>query len=235
MTQRVCEMKNESKLGYIGHRKRIKEKYKKGGLSGWLDYEVLEFALSYSIPQKDTKAIAKQLLNKFKSINAVLDANRADLQTLFGISEHTALFLNFLKDIAIIYLETGLFDRDLLSSPECVYNYLKASLKGNNDEEFKVLFLNNKNHLIATETLQKGTVDKATIYPRKVVERALYNHAVGIIIAHNHPSGILKPSQDDCAVTKAIKDALKTVEVNFLDHIIIGGNDYFSFNNKGLI
>ena len=228
-------MKNESKLGYIGHRKRIKEKYKKGGLSGWLDYEVLEFALSYSIPQKDTKAIAKQLLNKFKSINAVLDANRADLQTLFGISEHTALFLNFLKDIAIIYLETGLFDRDLLSSPECVYNYLKASLKGNNDEEFKVLFLNNKNHLIATETLQKGTVDKATIYPRKVVERALYNHAVGIIIAHNHPSGTLKPSKEDCAVTKSVKDALKTVDISLLDHIIIGGNDYFSFNSKGLI
>lgn len=99
MTQRVCEMKNKLKSDYIGHRKRIKEKYKKGGLSGWLDYEVLEFALSYSIPQKDTKAIAKQLLSKFKSINAVLDANRKDLQALFGISEHTALFLNFLEDV----------------------------------------------------------------------------------------------------------------------------------------
>ena len=232
MTQRVCEMKNKLKSDYIGHRKRIKEKYKKGGLSGWLDYEVLEFALSYSIPQKDTKAIAKQLLSKFKSINAVLDANRKDLQTLFGISEHTALFLNFLKDMTIIYLKTGLFDRNLLSSPECVYNYLKASLKGANDEEFKILFLNNKNHLIATETLQKGTVDKATIYPRKVVERSLYNHAVGVIIAHNHPSGTLQPSQDDQEITRAIKDALKTVEITLLDHIIVGGNDYYSFKNN---
>ena len=104
-------MSETSKPDYLGHRKRIKEKYKAGGLKGWLDYEVLEFALLYAIPRKDTKVIAKELLSKFKSINGVLDADRKELEKVYGISEHTALFLNFLKDIAVFYLEKGLYKK----------------------------------------------------------------------------------------------------------------------------
>lgn len=220
---------------YIGHRQRIKDKYKKSGIDGWLDYEVLELVLSYAVARKDTKPIAKELINRFKTINGVLDADSRELKSISGISEHTTLFLKLLKDIAILYLENGLHNKDLLSSPEVVFDYLKVSLKGCVDEEFKTLFLNGSNHLIAVEALQSGTVNRSVVYPRKLVERALYHHAVGVIIAHNHPAGTLKPSKEDCAVTKAINDALKTVEISLLDHIIIGGNDYFSFNSKGLI
>ncbi len=220
---------------YTGHRRRIKNKYKKSGIAGWLDYEVLELVLSYAVARKDTKPIAKELLTRFKTINGVLNADREELKNVPGISEHAALFLNLLKDIAILYLEIGLHDKDLLSSPEVVFDYLKASLKGAADEEFKTLFLNGRNQLIDVETLQTGTVNKSVVYPRKIVERSLHYHAVGVIIAHNHPAGTLKPSKDDCAVTKSIKDALKTVEINLLDHIIIGGNGYFSFNEKGLL
>ena len=220
---------------YIGHRKRIKDKYKKSGIDGWLDYEVLELVLSYAIARKDTKPIAKELMTRFKTINGILDADSKELKSISGISEHTTLFLKLLKDIAVLYLENGLHSKDLLSSPELVFDYLKASLKGCVDEEIKALFLNGRNQLIAVEALQTGTVNRSVVYPRKIVERALYHHAVGVIIAHNHPAGTLKPSKDDCAVTKSIKDALKTVEITLLDHIIIGGNDYFSFNKKGLI
>jgi len=223
-----------SKPDYIGHRKRIKEKYKAGGLDGWLDYEVLELALSYAIPRKDTKPIAKELLSKFKSINGVLDADRKELEKVWGISEHTALFLGFLKDIAILYLEKGLYNKDLVSSPDVVYDYLKASLKGTVDEEFKAMFLNSRNRLLAVETIQTGTVNKSVVYPRKIAERALYNRASGVIIAHNHPGGSLNPSEDDCRVTKAIKDALKTVDIVLLDHILIGGDSYFSFRENSL-
>jgi len=223
------------KSSYIGHRQRIKDKYKKSGIDGWLDYEVLELALSYAIVRKDTKPIAKELITRFKTINGILDADREELKSVPGISEHAALFFSLLKDIAILYLESGLHNKNLLSSSEVVYAYLKASLKGSADEEFKTLFLNGSNQLIAVETLQTGTVNRSVVYPRKIVERALYHHALGVIIAHNHPAGTLKPSQDDCAVTKTIRDALKTVEISLLDHIIIGGNDYFSFNEKGLI
>jgi len=116
-----------------------------------------------------------------------------------------------------------------------VFDYLKASLRGCVDEEFKALFLNGRNQLLSVETLQTGTVNRSVAYPRKIVERSLYHHAVGVIIAHNHPAGTLKPSKDDCAVTKSVKEALKTVEISLLDHVIIGGNDYFSFKSKGLI
>ena len=225
-------MIKSQKPSYIGHRNRIKDKYSKSGINGWHDYEVLELALSYAIPRKDTKSIAKDLLSKFKTMNGVLDADRKDLEVITSISEHTALFLKLLKDVAILYMEKGIHNRDLLSSPQIVYNYLRTALKGAVDEEFKMLFLDSRNQLITIETLKTGTINKSAVYPRKVVERALYNHAVGVIIAHNHPSGALHPSQNDREITKAINDALKTVEITLLDHIIIGNNDYFSFKNK---
>ena len=222
------------KPSYIGHRRRIKAKYEKSGIDGWLDYEVLELALSYAIPRKDTKPIAKELLSRFKTINGVLDSDRKELQIIREISEHTALFLKLLKDVAILYAENGIHNRDLLSSPQVVYDYLKASLKGAVDEEFKMLFLDSRNQLIAVETFKTGTVNRSVVYPRKVVERALYNHAVGVIIAHNHPAGSLEPSQDDQDITRAIREALKTVDITLLDHIIIGNNDYYSFRNNGI-
>ena len=225
-------MIKSQKPSYTGHRNRIKDKYSKSGINGWHDYEVLELALSYAIPRKDTKSIAKDLLSKFKTMNGVLDADRKDLEAITSISEHTALFLKLLKDVTILYMEKGIHNRDLLSSPQIVYDYLRTTLKGAVDEEFKMLFLDSRNQLITVETLKTGTVNKSAVYPRKVVERALDNHAVGVIIAHNHPSGALHPSQNDREITKAIKNALKTVEITLLDHIIIGNNDYFSFKNK---
>ncbi|MFH1288709.1 MAG: DNA repair protein RadC [bacterium] len=227
-------MDNDAIPHYINHRKRIKEKYKISGFDGWLDYEVLEFALSYAIPRRDTKTIAKELLVKFKTLNGVLDADVEELEDLKGISEHTAIFIRFLKDISARYLETGICERDLVSSPQAVYNYLKASLKGAFDEEFKALFLNNRNALLAVETIQKGTVNNSVIYPRKIVERGLYHHASSMIIAHNHPAGTLTPSEDDVRVTKKILDALKLIDVILLDHVIIAGNKYFSFKEEGL-
>jgi len=222
----------QSKPSYIGHRQRIKTKYGKSGLNGWLDYEVLELVLSYAIPRKDTKSIARELLLRFKSINGVLDADNRDLQSINGISKHTALFLNLLKDVSVLYMEERMFGRDLLSSPQVVYDYLKVSLKGLMDEGFKMLFLDNRNQLIAMETLKNGTVNQAIVFPRKIVERALYYNAVGVLVAHNHPSGSLEPSQEDQEVTKDIREALKTVDITLLDHIIIGGNEFFSFKEN---
>ena len=223
------------KKNYFGHIQRIKNKYKKSGIDGWQDYEVLELVLSYAILRKDTKPIAKELIKRFKTLNGVLDADIKDLNLMNGISDHTALFLKLLKDITILYLKKDLHKKDLLSSSEVVFDYLKGSLKGSVNEEFRSLFLNSRNQLIESETLQIGTVNKSVVYPRKIVERALHHHAVGVIIAHNHPAGTLEPSKEDCLVTKVIKDSLKTVDIKLLDHIIIGGNDYFSFNQKGLL
>jgi DNA repair protein RadC len=222
-------MSNLTRPDYIGHRQRIKEKYEKSGMEGWLDYEVLELALSYAIPRKDTKTIAKELLSRFKSLNGVLDADRKELQGINGVSKHSVLFLSLLKDISILYMEKGIHNKDLLSTPQVVYDYLKVSLKGLTDEEFKMLFLDSRNQLIVIETLKTGTVNRSIVFPRKVVERALYHHTVGVIIAHNHPAGSLEPSQEDQDITRAIREALKTVDIVLLDHIVIGGNEFFSF------
>lgn len=227
-------MEKVTKPDYLDHRQRMKKKYKANGISGWLDYEILEFALFYAIGRINTKPLAKELLSRFKTIDGVLDADRKDLEKIKGISEHTALFLKFLKDMCSCYLEKGLYNEDLLSSPQLVYDYLKVTLKGNRDEEFKALFLNSRNRLLALETVQRGTVNKSSIYPRKIVERALYHHAVSVIVAHNHPGGSLKPSADDGKVTRALVEALKTVEITLLDHIIIGGNGYFSFKENSI-
>ena len=224
-----------SKPTYIGHRSRIKEKYEKSGLHGWHDYEVLELALSYSIARKDTKGIAKELLGKFKTLNGVLDADSKALQSIKGLSKHSALFLKLLKDVSALYMEKGLHKRDLLSDPQAVCAYLKVALKGLSDEVFCMIFLDGRNQLIERETLKTGTVNRAVVFPRKIVERALYHHAVSVIVAHNHPSGALEPSQEDRDITRAIKEALKTVDITLLDHIIIGGNGYLSFSDKRFI
>ncbi|MFH1768164.1 MAG: JAB domain-containing protein, partial [Candidatus Omnitrophota bacterium] len=166
---------NIDKPSYLGHRRRIKEKYRSAGLTGWLDYEVLELILSYAIPRKDTKPIAKRLLTRFKTIDGVFNASCGELSEVRGVSEHTALFIRLLKDITARYLESGLYNKDLISSPGSVYKYLKAYLKGAADEEFVVLFLNSGNFLLGVETVQKGTIDRAAVYPRKIVERALTN------------------------------------------------------------
>ncbi|MFH1714989.1 MAG: DNA repair protein RadC [Elusimicrobiota bacterium] len=213
----------------IGHRKRIKEKYLKKGIAGWHDYEVLELLLTYAIPQKDTKPIAKRLLSKFKTFDSVLTADIKELQKVTGIAEHSAILLKLFKDIAEKFLEKRIIDVDILSSPNNVYDYLKIIMKGKKNEEFFVLFLDSKNHVIASEQLQTGTVNESVIYPRNIVERALLNHAVSVIIAHNHPSGLTEPSADDMKATEAVKQALKTVDISLIDHIIVGAGSYYSF------
>lgn len=220
--------------GYSGHRKRMREKYKINGFRGWLDYEVLEFALFYAIPRRDTKPIAKNMLKKFKTIRGVIDADKKELEKSFGASQNVSIFLNFLKDMTGWYLEDELYKKDLLSSPQLVYNYLGAS-SNSFDEEFKTLFLNSRNRLLNVETIHTGTANRSSVYPRKVVERALSNHAVGVIVAHNHPAGGLTPSEDDRKVTKALNDALKTVDITLLDHVITGGNGYYSFRENSEI
>ena len=219
---------------YIGHRKRSRQKYLREGISGWHDYEILELLLYYPIPRKDTKLLAKNLLKKFKTVSRVLNADIKELREVDGISDNTAVFLKLMQDITVLCRHEELDGRDLLNSPGLVSEYLKSSLKYSPDEEFRVLFLNTRNRLIEAETLHTGTVNRSVVYPRKVVERALYHHAAGVILSHNHPAGSLSPSPDDIEATKSIRKALDTVDINLLDHVIIGGNGYFSFAENGI-
>jgi len=223
------------KAHYLGHRQRLKEKYENTRLKGWQDYEILEFILSYSIPRKDTKVLAKSLIEKYKTLSGVLDAEIKDLKTADQISEHSALLIKLFKDISSVYTGQRALGSDVISSPELAISYLGSIMKGNKDEEFYALFLDSSNNLISSKKIHDGVVNKSVIYPRKVVEYALSEKASGVIIAHNHPSGALKPSAEDSKATKAVKDALDTVDISLLDHIIISKNGYFSFKKESLI
>ena len=231
----MCEKTLKNKPDYLGHRQRLRTKFKKIGLSGWHDYEVLELVLTYCIAVKDTKPTARALLKKFKTIAGVLDADEKDLRSIPGIGPSSAILLKLFMELTVVYFESRLEKTDSLSSPKAVYDYLAVSLKGKREEEFRVIFLNSTNHTAGIETLQVGTVDKSAVYPRKVVERALKHNAVSVIVAHNHPGGSLKPSQDDVQITERLKQALDTVEISLLDHVIISSEGYFSFKEDGIL
>jgi DNA repair protein RadC len=220
---------------YLKHRERLRTKYRAGAADGWQDYELLEFALTYTIPQADTKPAAKRLIERFKDLAGVLDADSNDLEAVSGVGPQSALFLKFLRDLSRRYAKKEVILKDLISSPGAAVRYLDVVLKGAADEEFHALFLNAANRLLAAECLQKGTVNRSAVYPRKIVERALHLKAVGVILAHNHPGGTTKPSDDDLRATQAIKKALDTLEIGLLDHIIISKEGYFSWKEQGLL
>ncbi|HBU69809.1 MAG TPA: hypothetical protein DEE98_05435 [Elusimicrobia bacterium] len=224
---------DDLKKSFHGHRSRLKQRYIETGIKGWQDYEVLELALFYAVSRRDTKNTAKKLLEKFKSLDMILKASDTELRS-GGASEHIAVFLRLVGDLAELRAERGMRKKDLLSSPAAVINYLNLYLKDKSKEEFVGIFLDNGNRLIKTETVFEGTINRSAVYPREIAAKAIEAKASGIIVAHNHPGGSLEPSQDDISATKALKKALDTVEIALLDHIIVSDSGYFSFREKGI-
>lgn len=229
------QTEQENKPDYLGHRERIKNKYGQNGFCGWQDYEVLELVLTFCIPRKDTKPIAKELVKRFKTFAGVLDASPQQLMDVNGIGKNAATFLKVLKDSSAHYLKAHAVSKDYISDPQVFTDYIRSFLKGQRNETVMAVFLDKQNAVLKTGVLQSGTVDKAVVFPRQVVEQALEHKAVNVILAHNHPAGACKPSQADLDVTDRIASALKTVEISLLDHIIISENAYFSFNDHNLI
>ncbi|MBR8701269.1 hypothetical protein IX317_000717 [Fusobacterium sp. DD29] len=224
-----------------GHRKRLKERYKKGGYETFEEYEFLELLLTYAIPRKDVKDVAKKLLTDYKNITNIINSDIKSLTKVEGVGESTALFLRLLGDVVKNTTSNEVMDKDLstfigeIRTKNSLLNYLHAKIGHLLDEEFDVLYLNNANKLLATEKLFCGTIDKSVVYPRKIIERVLFYNAKGVIFAHNHPSGNIEPSRADVELTQHMRDALDMIDVKLLDHVIIGKNRYFSFLEEGLM
>ena len=219
-----------------GHRDRLRKKYLQGGYSAFHDYEILELFLTYAIPRRDTKSIAKELIDKFGSIDGVVTAQLNELCEISGIKESSAIFLKLLGD-----LSKALYSGDIkregiqLRDKESLLRYLRSEIGFSTREEFKVLFLNNYNMLVGSETLFVGTIDKSAIYPREIIEKVLYYKAKGVIFAHNHPSGNIRPSKQDIQLTEHMQEVLDMLDIKLLEHIIITQDGYFSFLEEGLI
>jgi len=206
-----------------GHRWRLREKFLKGGLKGFLDYEIIELLLILGTPRRDCKEQARQALKKFQSLRGVLEAPFDELQEIKG------------QEVSRRFLKERMMSRPYCHSSKEVFDYLYHALRDLRKEKFKVLFLDAKNQILEEETVFEGTVDSSAVYPREIVKKALKWDASSLIFVHNHPSGDPEPSASDREITKELVFAATVMQLKVLDHIIIGNNRYFSFADEGLI
>jgi len=206
-----------------------------GGGDAFLDYELLEYVLGLAIPRRDTKPIAKRLLAEFGSMPAVLAASPAELARVEGLSEGAAAAMKFVEAAALRSLRAAALDRPVLSGWQALTDYLHAAMAHRMTEEFRVIFLNNRNMLIRDEAMGSGTVNAAPVYPREIVKRALELGASAVVLVHNHPSGDPSPSRDDIAMTKAVVEAGRHLGLSVHDHVVVGRGGHASFRALGLL
>jgi len=220
---------------YLEHRRRLKEKYTEHGLEAFHDYEALELLLTYALPQGDVKPLAKTLIGRFGGFKAVLDADIAALEDVKGVRRHTAVLRKLVKDLAGVYLKEKVKERTQVSCTGELYAYCRMVMGGLKDEQFRVIYLDAQNRVIDSEAIEEGIVNQAVVYPRKVIEKALQKKASALILAHNHPSGHVKPSDADIRLTRSIQETARILDILVHDHIIVGENRFFSFREEGMM
>ena len=220
---------------YLGHRQRLRERFLESGGEGMPDYEILEMLLFSSKPRGDVKPLAKQLIQEFGSLAAVLSTSRNDLVKINGIGESAIAAIKLAHVAATRLLQANLPEKPILQSWKALLDYCRATMGYNKTEQFRIFFLDRKNKLIADELQQEGTVDHTPVYPREVVKRALDLGASAIILVHNHPSGDPTPSQADIDMTRKIIQAATPLNITIHDHLIMGSNDHYSFAANGLL
>jgi DNA repair protein RadC len=220
---------------YLGHRDRLRARFGEAGGEGLPDYELLELVLFRSIPRRDVKPIAKELIRRFGSFAEVLAAPAGRLRQVDGIGESVVLDLKIVEAAARRLARGAVTKRPILSSWSAVIEYCRTAMAFAEREQFRILFLDKKNQLIADEVQQSGTVDHTPVYPREVVKRALELAATAVILVHNHPSGDPTPSSADIAMTRDIITVAKPLGIAIHDHIIVGRDGHASLKGLKLI
>lgn len=218
-----------------GHRERLRQRFRKSGEATLPDYELLELLLFSALPRQDTKPVAKQLLRRFGSIAGVLGAPRARLKEIAGIGDKVADQLKIVEACSVRAARDAINEREPLDSWSRVTTYLQVAMGHAEVEQFRILFLDKRNGLIADELQQTGTVDHTPVYPREIVRRALELSATALILVHNHPSGDPTPSRADIQMTRQIIDIAKPLGVEIHDHVIVGRGITVSFKGMKLI
>ena len=220
----------------LGHRDRVRQRFLKLGAESFADYELLEAVLHIVVPQRDTKDLAKSLLARFGSFSGVLAAPYEQLRHFKGLGDITAANLKIVQGAAQRYAHDQVSrDQPILSSWSALLDYCRAQMAYEDIEQFRLLFLDKKNKLVADEVQQRGTVDHTPVYPREVIKRALELSATALILVHNHPSGDPSPSAADVQMTRAIVDVAKPLGISVHDHIIIGRTGHASLRGLKLI
>lgn len=222
---------------YHGHRQRLRARFVKSGLDGFADYEVVELLLTLAIPRSDVKQPAKALIARFGSLKGILDAPIEELRAVSGIGNVTPVALKIIKAAATLYLQQSSEGFDSFADPSRLSAFWRMRIGALQNEVFEVAYLDSGYRLLrdGVERLEEGTVDRATVYPRRVVETALKRGAAGLVLAHNHPNANLAPSEHDKVLTRAIVLAAETVQLKVVDHLIVSDQDTFSFRMAGLL
>lgn len=225
-----------------GHRERIREKFLNNGIDGFAEYEILELLLTYCIPRKDTKPIAKELLNKFKNLDNIFKADSDKLFAINGLGKNSITFLKLIGDLPSIIYKDELKNKKLIAketlkiiNKDTLLNYLRNKIGYEEIEKFYIIYLSSSNEILEFEENSSGTLDRSSVYPREIYKKVINLNAKSIILAHNHPSDNVTPSKCDIELTNEIAKGLKSFGAILIEHIIITKNYYFSFLEEGLI
>ncbi len=222
-------------IGVEGHRARLRARFLAGGADAVAEHELIEMILFLALPRRDTKPIARALLARFGSYANVISAALPDLLAVEGLGEAGAAGLKLVQASAQRLAKAEVLYRPILSNWERLMEYLQSVLSREKVEQFRVLYLDNRNKLLADIAQARGTVNHTPVYPREVIKRALELHATAIILVHNHPSGDPSASDDDIAMTREIKQAAAALGLVLHDHIIVGNGSWLSFKKAGLL
>ena len=235
MTDDAPRVDKPEKPHHLEHRKRLRTRFLKDMGAHMEDYELLELLLCQTIPRRDVKPLAKSLITKFGSFGGVLSADTARLAAEPGLGETSVVGLKIVQQSVIRLLRQEIEGAHVLSSWQVVVDYCRAAMGREKIEQFRLLFLDNRNRLMADEVQQRGTVNHTPLYPREVVKRALELGASALIMVHNHPSGDPTPSKADIDMTRDVRDALSKVDIRLHDHIIVAKSEFRSLKTDGYI
>jgi len=217
------------------HRERLRQKFLTAGMAAFHEYEAVEFLLTCAIPRRDVKPQAKALLRKFGSLRGIVDAEIGDLERISGVGKKSAIVIKFIKEFAAFYLMQKAKEKPQIACTSELLDFVRMAMGGKKDEEFCVIYLDAQNQIIEFETVQQGIANQAVVYPRQVLEKALRKKASALILAHNHPSGHVRPSDADIRLTRTIQETARALDILIHDHIIIGENRFFSFREEGMM
>lgn len=220
-----------------GHRQRLRDRFLRSGFDGFAEHEIVELLLTLAIPRKDVKQQAKALLARFKSLRGILDAPVPELQEVDGIGDVAPVALRIIREAASLYLQQQAETEDDLSTTGALNAFWRCRLGGLRNEVFAMAYLDSAFRLLknGVEVLEEGTVDRAAVYPRRVMEAALQRGAAALVFAHNHPNGDIEPSEQDKTLTRALVLAAAALQIKVVDHLIVTPDEVFSFRKAGLL
>ncbi len=218
-----------------GHRRRLKEKYLSSSIAAFHPYEAVELLLTFALPRRDVKPLAKELLRRFGSLRGVVASDAAELLSVPGLGEHAVALIKLVKDLGDLYLKEKAMDRIQISCTQELLDYCRCTMGGLKEEQFRIIYLDTRNRMMDVDILEKGVVNQAVVYPRKVIEHALKRKASALILVHNHPSGHVVPSEADIRLTRTIEEAARVLDILIHDHLIVGEEKVFSFREEGMM